>query len=48
MTGPSIRSVSPHGYSMKFPYMTLGSGSLAALSVLELGWKSDMEVWGMY
>lgn len=44
VSGPSLRSVSPHGSTMNFPYLTLGSGSLSALSVLELGWREDMEV----
>merc|ERR1719228_1966921 len=33
-----------NGYSYKAPYDTLGSGSLAAMSVLEMKWKPDLEL----
>lgn len=42
--GPAVFSIHPHGSINKLPYVTMGSGCLAATSVLELGWKPDMEV----
>ena len=41
-TGPSIYSIYPHGSSDKLPYSSMGSGSLAAMSVFESRWKPDM------
>lgn len=32
----------PHGSTDKNPYVTMGSGSLAAMSVFETGYKEDM------
>ena len=31
-----------HGSTDKLPYVTMGSGSLAAMSVFETGWKQGM------
>jgi len=42
LTGPHIYSIHPHGSTDKLPYTTMGSGSLAAMSVFEIGWKPDM------
>lgn len=42
--GGSIYCIYPHGSSDKLPYATMGSGSLAAMSVFERGWKPDMEL----
>ncbi|KAK3087039.1 hypothetical protein FSP39_000856, partial [Pinctada imbricata] len=42
-TGPHLYSVYPHGSTDKLPYVTMGSGSLAAMSVFEDGYKPDME-----
>ncbi|KAL5012259.1 hypothetical protein ScPMuIL_010810 [Solemya velum] len=42
-TGPHLYSVYPHGSTDKLPYVTMGSGSLAAMSVFEDGFKPDME-----
>jgi len=42
VNGPHIYSIHPHGSTDKLPYTTMGSGSLAAMSVFELGWKPDM------
>ncbi|GBN52119.1 Proteasome subunit beta type-7 [Araneus ventricosus] len=44
LSGPSIYLISPHGSSENLPYGTMGSGSLAAMSVFEKGWKSDMKL----
>lgn len=40
--GPALYSISPNGYSAKVDYNSLGSGSLAAIGVLESGFKKDM------
>lgn len=42
VTGPSLYSVYPHGSVDKLPYVTMGSGSLAAMGVFEDGFKPDM------
>ena len=41
-TGPHLYHVYPHGSTGKLPYVTMGSGSLAAMSVFETGWQEDM------
>ncbi len=41
-TGPHIYSIHPHGSTDKIPYATMGSGSLAAMSVFESRWRPDM------
>lgn len=33
ITGPHLYNIYPHGSSDKLPYLTMGSGSLAAMSV---------------
>ncbi|VDP39858.1 unnamed protein product [Schistosoma margrebowiei] len=43
-TGPHLYSIAPHGSTDKLPYITMGSGSLACMSVLESRFKFDMEV----
>ena len=43
-TGPHLYEVSAHGSTSKGPYKAMGSGMLAAMSVLENRWKKDMEV----
>ncbi|XP_074654775.1 proteasome subunit beta type-7-like [Tubulanus polymorphus] len=42
-TGPHLYSVWPHGSTDTLPYVTMGSGSLAAMSVFEARYKIDME-----
>lgn len=42
-SGPHLYSIYPHGSTNKLPYVTMGSGSLAAMSVFEIGWRQDME-----
>lgn len=44
--GFHIYSIHPHGSTDRLPYTTMGSGSLAAMSVFEARWKPDMEVMG--
>ncbi|KAK0553504.1 proteasome core particle subunit beta 2 [Tilletia horrida] len=41
-SGPQLFTVAPHGSTDKLPYVTMGSGSLAAMAVFESGWKKDM------
>lgn len=43
-TGPSLYTVYPHGSTDKLPYVTMGSGSLAAMSVFESRWRPNMTV----
>jgi len=43
VTGPHLYTIYPHGSTDKLPYVTMGSGSLAAMSVFESGYKKDME-----
>lgn len=42
VTGPALYSIYPHGSTDKLPYVTMGSGSLAAMGVFEDGWKPEM------
>ena len=42
--GPHLYSIYPHGSTNKLPYATMGSGSLAAMSVFEDRFRVDMEV----
>jgi len=42
-TGPHLYSVYPHGSTDMLPYVTMGSGSLAAMSVFEDRYKPGME-----
>ncbi|KAG1706149.1 Proteasome subunit beta type-7 [Nymphon striatum] len=41
-SGPCLYSVQPHGSTCKLPYITMGSGSLAAMAVFEDRWHKDM------
>ncbi|CAH1388686.1 unnamed protein product [Nezara viridula] len=42
VTGPLLYSIHPHGSSECLPFTTMGSGSLAAMTVLESSWKPDL------
>ncbi|XP_050389548.1 proteasome subunit beta type-7 [Patella vulgata] len=42
-TGPHLYSVWPHGSTDKLPYVTMGSGSLAAMAVFEDRFRPEME-----
>jgi len=42
--GPFVYTVYPHGSTDNLPYATMGSGSLAAMSIFEAGYKEDMEL----
>lgn len=44
LTGPSLYSIYPHGSVDKLPYVTMGSGSLAAMAVFEDRFKPGMEL----
>lgn len=41
-TGIGLFTVHAHGSTDKLPYVTMGSGSLAAMSVFETQWKPSM------
>lgn len=41
-TGVGLFTVHAHGSTDKLPYVTMGSGSLAAMSIFETQWKSKM------
>ncbi|KIM87720.1 hypothetical protein PILCRDRAFT_63201 [Piloderma croceum F 1598] len=41
-TGPHLFTIHPHGSTDKLPYVTMGSGSLAAMAVFERGWRAGM------
>ncbi|CED85233.1 20s proteasome subunit [Phaffia rhodozyma] len=41
-TGPQLFTVAPHGSTDKLPYVTMGSGSLAAMAVFERDWKAGL------
>merc|ERR1719436_1597425 len=42
VTGPHLYSIYPHGSTDKLPFVTMGSGSLAAMSVFESHYKDGM------
>ena len=42
-TGPQLFTIHPHGSTDKLPYVTMGSGSLAAMAVFESTWREGME-----
>ncbi|XP_047134349.1 proteasome subunit beta type-7 isoform X1 [Hydra vulgaris] len=44
VTGPCLYTIAPHGSTDKLPYVTMGSGSLAAMAVFEAGFKPYMEL----
>ncbi|KAM0793149.1 Proteasome subunit beta type-7 [Microbotryomycetes sp. NB124-2] len=41
-TGPHLFTIHPHGSTDKLPYVTMGSGSLAAMAVFESYWQPNM------
>jgi 20S proteasome subunit beta 2 len=41
-TGTHLFTVHAHGSTDKLPYVTMGSGSLAAMSVFEMQWKASL------
>jgi 20S proteasome subunit beta 2 len=42
LSGPHVYQIYPHGSTGKLPYTTMGSGSLAAMSVFESTWRENM------
>jgi 20S proteasome subunit beta 2 len=42
VNGPHVYQIYPHGSTAKLPFTTMGSGSLAAMSVFETGWHQEM------
>lgn len=43
-TGSHLYSVYPHGSIDKLPYISMGSGSMAAISELESHWNENLTV----
>lgn len=43
ISGPHLYSIHPHGSVDQLPFVTMGSGSLAAMSIFEEGWRIGME-----
>jgi 20S proteasome subunit beta 2 len=44
INGPQLYTIAPHGSTDKLPYVTMGSGSLAAMAIFESFWRANMEV----
>jgi 20S proteasome subunit beta 2 len=44
LDGPCLYTIFPHGSTDKLPYVTMGSGSLAAMSIFETKWRQDMDL----
>lgn len=42
VTGPHLFTIAPHGSTDKLPYVTMGSGSLAAMAVFESRWTPKL------
>jgi len=42
INGPHVYQIYPHGSTSKLPYTTMGSGSLASMSVFEQGYQDNM------
>lgn len=42
VTGAHLYTIYPHGSTDKLPFVSMGSGSLAAMAMLESGYKDDM------
>ncbi|KAI8608465.1 proteasome subunit beta type-7 [Chytriomyces sp. MP71] len=43
VNGPHLYTIYPHGSTDKLPFVTMGSGSLAAMSVFESRWKNGLD-----
>jgi len=43
-TGPSLYTVYPHGSTDRLPFVTMGSGSLAAMAIFEAEWAPQLEL----
>merc|ERR1711985_47411 len=44
VTGPHLYQIYPHGSTDMLPFTTMGSGSLAAMSMLETGYRMDLSI----
>ena len=44
VTGPHLYQIHAHGSTDKLPYTCMGSGSLAAMSVLEMRYNENMSI----
>lgn len=44
VNGPALYTIAAHGSTDKLPYVTMGSGSLAAMAVFEQGFRPNMEL----
>ena len=42
--GPQLYSIHPHGSTESLPFISMGSGSIAAMSVLENSYKGSLEL----
>ncbi|KAL7752427.1 proteasome core particle subunit beta 2 [Sorochytrium milnesiophthora] len=42
VVGPQLYTLHPHGSTDKLPYVTMGSGSLAAMAIFEKEWRENM------
>merc|ERR1712066_308937 len=42
VTGPKLYQIAPHGSTDCLPFTTMGSGSLAAMSILETEYREDL------
>ncbi|EPY36921.1 20S proteasome subunit beta 2 [Strigomonas culicis] len=42
--GPYLATIAPHGSTDRLPYVTMGSGSIAAMAAMETGYKDNMTV----
>jgi len=40
--GPAVYQIHPHGSTSKLNYTTMGSGSLAAMAIMESSWNEEM------
>lgn len=44
LQGPHLHTIYPHGSTDELPYVTMGSGSLAAMAVFEAKYKKNLTV----
>merc|ERR1712187_1035509 len=44
VNGPHLYQIYPHGSTDMLPFTTMGSGSLAAMSILEAEYKEDLTI----
>jgi 20S proteasome subunit beta 2 len=44
VTGPHLYTIYPHGSTDQLPFVTMGSGSLAAMAVFEAGYRDDLTI----